>query len=290
MCWCEEMRSRAAWAQDWQCLNTAVFDNGSEVQTVLDLRARNNRTAEEEAILRAADKSGNIHLCRKAAGNAFLIMYQGRPAVITAAHIATERNSNKLKCSEAEMRSSKYYPDVSYYNPAQPNENKELYTRGVELEYPPVNFDEALVNLNNSNETIFNDYMIFFLKEDITQDTMPAGHQRSYYRVAQDVPRQGQGMISIGSGLDPNRNKASTFYHSGCNFTRSDNGARINHDCNSIRGASGSVLGIMENGEVAFAGLIQGARIGGDVSMPGPSSIYEPNWNYGVSSSVIFPD
>ena len=286
---CADMSRRAAWAQDWQCLAVAVFDNGSEVVPISDLRSKTDRTEEEEALLRAVAKTGNIHLCSRRAGNAFLIMYEGRPAVITSAHLFTERDSNSLACSEEDTRPL-YYPDVSYYDANDPEENRALYTRSVELEFPPENFEDGLAGLQvRSNDESFNDYVIFYLKEDITRDIMPSGHQRSYFRPSADIPLNGKGLIAIGSGLDPDNPKAETYYHAGCNFTRTDDGQRINHDCNSIPGASGSVLGLMENGEVTFAGLIQGARIGGDVSLPGSSWIYEPNWNYGVSSSVVYP-
>jgi hypothetical protein len=39
---CEEMRSRARWASDWQCQNTAIFDNGSPVESIVELRAKSN--------------------------------------------------------------------------------------------------------------------------------------------------------------------------------------------------------------------------------------------------------
>lgn len=286
---CADMSRRAAWARDWQCLTTAVFDNGSDVVPISDLRSKPDRTEEEEAILRAVGKTGNIHFCGgRRGGNAFLIMYEGRPAVITSAHLLTEENSNILYCSEEDMQPL-YYPDTSYYNADNPDENRALYTKSVELEFPPENFEDGLIGLTETNLESFNDYVIFYLKEDITRDIMPSGHERSYFRPSADIPSIGQGLIAIGSGLDPDNPKAETYYHAGCSFTRTDDGQRINHDCNSIRGASGSVLGLMENGEVTFAGLIQGARVGGDSVMPGPSWLYEPNWNYGVSSSVVYP-
>lgn len=289
MLMCEEMASRAAWAKDWQCLNTARFDNGSTVESIIDLRKKRNLTPEEEAILKASDKSGSIVLCNKAGGNAFLIMYQGRPAVITSAHLAVNDSDKSLKCTDKEMQNPKYFPNPAYFDPANPKKDMEFYTRSVDLEYPPVNLSEALVNIRDPKDEAFNDYMIFFLKEDITKDTMPAGHQRSYYQVAERVPNKGNGLMALGFKLDPDMHSHSLAYHSGCNFNQSDRGMRINHDCNSISGASGSVLGIMQNGEVAFAGLIHGSRLG-ETQISGPSRFLEQGWNYGVSSSVVYSD
>jgi hypothetical protein len=238
-----------------------------------------------KAILRASDKSGSIVLCDRAGGNAFIILYQGRPAVITAAHLATRNHTNEMKCSEQEMQNASYYPNLGYYNSDSPDDNKDFYLQRVDLEYPPINLEEAVASFVDPDN--FDDYMIFFLTEDLTHDIMPGGHQRSYYKLPKNIPHRGDNLIAIGMMLDPNRNNHSLLYHAGCNFTRTDNGMRINHDCNSVSGVSGSVLGILENDEIVFAGLVHGSRLE-EAVIGGPSRYLEPGWNYGVSSSVVF--
>lgn len=284
---CEEMKARAAWADDWQCTNTAIFENGSSPQRIQDLRDKplSSLTEEEKAILIATDKVGNIKFCNGAGGNAFLIMHQGRPAVITTAHTMFDRQTSKPKCSKAELERASYYPNSSYYDPNNPNKNKDFYLSTVGLEYPPVNLQEAQAGGVYGNDPNANhDFLIFYLKEDITKDQMPAGHQRSYLKNSQNTQSQGQNLYSIGIGIDPGQDKLAVLYQNGCNFNRRNN--RLNHDCATENGSSGSLLGHLENGEIKFSGMHRFSIVG-NAALPGPSTNYQNMWNVGISSQHI---
>lgn len=281
---CEAMKARAAWADDWQCTNTAIFDNGTSPQRILDLRKRpaSSLTEEEKAILIAADKVGNVKFCDKFGGNGFVIEYKGRPAVITSAHFLVDFKTGKLKCTEAEMKKSTYFPNASYYNPDDLKENKDFYMKSVGLEYPPVNLKEVLAmdSPNNVNE----DYVIFFLKEDITKDRMPTGNQRSFLKYSQNTQAKGNGLYFLGTGPDPKGKHLAMLYQRDCNFNRND--GYLSHDCATIGGSSGSLLGHMENGEIVFSGVHRFAPLG-DSKLPGPSTDLESLWNIATPSQFV---
>lgn len=76
----------------------------------------------------------------------------------------------------------------------------------------------------------------------------------------------------------------STVYQTGCNLNHHYD--RLNHDCATINGSSGSLLGFMENGEIVFAGIHRYAIVG-DTHMPGPSEGYDNMWNIGTPVQYI---
>lgn len=294
MQFCESMRTRAAWARDWQCQNTGLFDNGTQRENIHDLRRQNfnSLTSEEQAILKGADKVGALGLCNGSGGNAFLIEYQGRPAIVTAAHLLINPETGKSRCTMAELEEqASYLPNSSYYDPNNPDHNRDFYMRSVDLEVPPINFDEALRSLQSSvsDHTNTSDFIIMFLKEDITKDKMPAGHTRSYFKPSTHMAsRNGQGLYMLGVAPDRHSGLAMN-YQSGCNYEMSSryNGVLM-HDCSTVRGSSGSFLGQMENGELTFSGVHNYSRIGNN-TMEGPSTSFKPVWNSGVSVREILP-
>src|SRR5690606_22901502 len=136
-------------------------------------------TGEEQAILRAADKVGAIGFCNGYGGNAFRIDYDGRPAVITSAHMLIEDNG-ELKCSSSQLRANAIYmPNTSYYDPDDTQANEDFYMREVGLVVPPVNVEEARERFRQgSDEYNALDYVVVFLAEDVRSDVMPNGHER----------------------------------------------------------------------------------------------------------------
>ncbi|RDE07944.1 hypothetical protein [Pelagibacterium lacus] len=115
---CEAMSRSAAWAEDWQCVRTRIFeDNPVQRSPVIALRERAEAGEPlepvEQAILAAAPRAGIINFCNKQkGGNAFLIRHDGRPAVVTSAHMLTD-SSGQLACSVSELRNSTYMPNTS---------------------------------------------------------------------------------------------------------------------------------------------------------------------------------
>lgn len=254
---CEEMRSRAAWAQDWQCMNTAIFNDGQDRERLLNLRNKpeNQRTAEEQALVRAADSYGNIRFCNGAnGGNAFLIMHNGRPAVVTSGHMFVDNSTGNPKCSEEDVNAY-YMPNVSYYDPENPNANQDFFSRSVGLQYPPVNLEEyqAAIKKNNPVANVNADFLIFYLDEDITKDKMPAGHTRGAMSLAQNNGSFDRGQIyMMGVAVDRD-NGLATVYQS-CDYA-SLGGIVIQHVCDTLPGSSGSLLMTYEDGEMRVKGI-----------------------------------
>lgn len=96
----------------------AIFDDGNDRKLLFDLRLKpeSSLTDEERMILRAADRYGNVGFCNRVQGNATLIDYFGRPAIVTSAHMFFDSKTGKPKCSDAELRSAIYMPNISYYD------------------------------------------------------------------------------------------------------------------------------------------------------------------------------
>jgi hypothetical protein len=267
---------------------SAVFENGSIPQRIQNLRDQpiDSLTAEERAILVAADKVGNVRYCSGVGGNAFLIMYEGRPAIISTAHALFDSSSGGIKCSQADLeQQAVYYPNSSYYNPDDPQSNLSVYLRTVRLEMPVVNLKEAETRgiATDNNPNAHYDYIIMFVGQDITKDIMPLGHERGYLKYDENQDAAGNDLYTIGLGDDP-QDKLAMLFQSGCNFNRTD--VRINHDCATVDGSSGSLLGRLDSGEIVFSGLHRYAH-GGDARLPGPSMQYEFMWNTGTSSQYI---
>ncbi|RDE07946.1 hypothetical protein [Pelagibacterium lacus] len=302
---CRDLSAAAAWAEDWRCTNAAIFDNGTERQNIHDLRRQDfaSLTEEEQAILRAADKVGALGLCNGSGGNSFLIEFDGRPAVITSAHLLIDAETGRARCSAEELREQiSYLPNASYYDPDDPQANEEFTMRSVRLVTPPVNLEEAHASLmpGESDHSNTADWMVMFLREDISGDVMPAGHERGVFAYA-DLPSASQaaekhqqaGRIFSGLyliGVAPDRyDGLATNYQSGCNYRLdhfTGNPGILMHDCATIRGSSGSFVGLMQGSEIRFTGSHH-YSLAGNNQMEGPSLELSPIWNSAVAASVV---
>jgi len=284
---CDELSSKAAWAKDWRCLDAGIFDNGTTPQRIYDLRQRDRAslTDEEKAILIAADKVGNIRFCHSSAGNegsagnAFLIKYRGQPAIIASGHLLIDFKTGKSRCPERTQ--FEYYPNTSYYNPFDPSEKSSFYLRIIVARTAAAEISrlQQLKGEFNTDE----DYLILYLDEDPTKDVMPNGNVRSFFRDSTNKLQSGKGVYMIGLGADPEGMNLAMLYQTGCNYHRDYD--RLNHDCASINGSSGGILGFMEGGEIVFAGIHRYAIVA-NTHMPGPSEGYASMWN--VATSVHY--
>ncbi|MGB3502027.1 MAG: hypothetical protein WBA44_10410 [Mesorhizobium sp.] len=230
--------------------HAATFDDGNDRRFVNELRATAQAllSREEKAILAAANKVGAIGLCNgKNTGNAFLILYRGRPAVVTSAHFVTDPNNGRLLCSSEDevIRSIAYAPNSNFYDPSKPKHNRDFIFRKVELEFPPANWARVQGRPFPPEE----DFLVFYLKEDITRDQMPDGSKRGYLHFSKQPPARGN-LYMIGFTGDMGGGMAMV-YQSRCDgFLQ---GRRFYHGCDSRNGSSASLIGTLEDGEIAFS-------------------------------------
>ncbi|NMA99105.1 MAG: hypothetical protein GX970_13515, partial [Phyllobacteriaceae bacterium] len=78
-----------------------IFDDGNDRLLLTDLREKpvSVLTGEERAILRAADRYGNIGICTASGGNASLIRINARDAIITSLHMIQDPQTGAFRCS-----------------------------------------------------------------------------------------------------------------------------------------------------------------------------------------------
>lgn len=275
MQFCESLKGRALWAQDWQCQNTSIFDDGNDRSILYELRKKspNTLTAEEKAILQAADRYGNVGFCNRVAGNASVIVYNGRPAIITSAHMFYDQKTGKQKCSDQDLKNAIFMPNVSYYDSESGDYPQSLTHKKVGVVMPPV----AIEGHNpKDNQLPENDFIIFYLKEDITKDIMPGGNTRGAMSFASGSARDSGKLHMIGMASDVRQGLA--VVQQSCNYK----GVRfvgLKHDCDTVSGSSGSALLVMQGGELKLRGIHTSDLSGGKV-VPATSDILK--WNFGT--------
>ncbi len=273
MKFCEELKDRASWTQDWQCQNTAIFDDGNDRNILYNLRRKpqNSLTAEEKAILQAADRYGNVGFCSKAGGNATLIMHNGRPAIVTSAHMFYDFKTGKPKCSNKELQSASYMPNVSYYDSENGQYPKSLTHKKVGLEMPPVAMERKKLGAGFRPE---DDFVIIYLKEDITKDMMPNGNVRGAMSYATGSA-MGSGELHM-IGIAPDIRQGLATLHQTCRY-KGIKFVGLSHDCDTVRGSSGSMLAVMQDGELKLRAVHAGSIYGNDVV---PATDDYLDWNF----------
>lgn len=272
---CEDLKSRARWAQDWDCHNVGIFDDGNDREILYELRRKPvaSLTAEERAILQAADRYGNIGFCGAAGGNATLIMHNGRPAVVTSAHMVIDASTKKYRCTEEEMGRGRFAPNVSYYDHSTPDRDKDFTLRMVGVEFPPVEMERRTLG---SGFHPGDDFVIFYLKEDVTKDVMPAGHTRGAMSIASSTQRSGTVYML---GVAPDIRQGMAVVNQTCAFQRMAGTNSFKHTCDSVRGSSGSLMSVMQDDELVLYGINTGGYED-PTPRPLPSNHFE--WNQGT--------
>lgn len=249
-------------------VHATIFDDGNDRKLVKELQAKDSATLtdEEKAILAAANKVGAIGLCNgKEGANAFLIRFNSRPAVITNAHAFVSGSTGEVLCRPAEdMNAALYMPNHSYYDASHPKRDKDFVYRTVRLEAPPVNWDLIKTGYGGAN-----DFAIFYLMEDITQDRMPDGTLRGYLKFGETEPSE-SGMYLL--GLAPDLGGAvELLYQQRCDghWHRGE----LFHSCDTIPGSSGSLIATLEEGELRFRAIHAGGGSGKE-ALPPPERRY----------------
>lgn len=249
-------------------LQAASFSIEHERQSIAELRAKDPDllSDEERAILRAADSYGNVRFCNnRYGGNGLLVRFNGRPAVVTSAHMFIESSTSEIKCSTEDFQGV-FFPNVSYYGEPDHARDEEFVLRTVDMEYPPLNMKpylEALAKKNNV-ATTSSDWLVFFLDEDITTDIMPGGHERGYLEYTANRSWYDRGQLYL-IGMHVDLDDGLIAHYQKCDYANGGNLA-ILHTCDSLPGTSGSTLLTLEDGELRLYGVHSSARVNDDGS------------------------
>ncbi|RDE07942.1 hypothetical protein DVH29_14150 [Pelagibacterium lacus] len=242
-----------------------MFDDGNDRLSILELHHKEESllTQEEHAILLAANRYGNIGMCGGAnGGNAFVIRFNGRPAVITAGHTLIDDESGEVKCAHEDVRPS-FMPNVAHYDPHTPRTDDDFVLRRVDLQYPPVNLKGyiAAVETGNTGGMTAADWLVFFLDEDITTDIMPDGHQRGFLQYSSNRESFDTGQLYL-IGMHRDLGDGIVVHYQRCDYANLAN-LSIQHVCDTLPGTSGSMLLSMEDGELRFRAIHSSGRFNG---------------------------
>lgn len=230
-----------------RAIEIAVFDDGNDRAFINDLSKQADRSPVDDAVIAASRKVGNIGLCNnKATGNALLIEYKGRPAVVTSAHFLIDKKAKRLKCDSWAMLKSNasYMPNASFFDSSNPTRNYSFVMKEVDLVFPPANFDD-LSDLIISNA---NDMVIFYLTTDVSKDKLPDGSTRGFLKFSKQEPSQ-DNLYMIGISIDMNGAK-DTVYQEKCGGYVFD--GVLMHTCDANDFASGSLIATLEGNELTF--------------------------------------
>jgi hypothetical protein len=266
-----------------QVQNIAYYTDNGNREALSALRSRNPNTLsmEERAILEASNRIGFIHLPNCSRGsNAVLININGRDAIVAPGHLVIDLINGSLKCSGTEE--AYYYPNAAYINPNDPNE--ALTGRRISLEPNPVNFENHTQFKSDATQ----DFMIYYLTENISQEVMPsgtynAGQPRGVVPISTVRERSGTAYnIGFDSRYEQQIGRQMSFHE--CRYEQ--NTRRLgffSHNCDISAGASGSLLGTIENGEMTLQALNSRGFETFDTPTPGSSG----TWNTGISSDLF---
>lgn len=172
---CEDMKSRAAWAQDWQCSNIAIYDKDDR---------KSITTNKDPKIDALSDVVGAGSVCNRTfTGTIVKRTNDDADYVVLPAHSFFDRsgkpvlNKEGKPCSEAEMAQAQFYPNLKYLY--MDSNLKEFAMRSSQIEWPPINL-EAGKEWGTRGE----DVLIFKLKPTngikLSEEIMPSGRQRGY--------------------------------------------------------------------------------------------------------------
>lgn len=172
---CEEMKSRAAWAQDWQCSNVAIYDQDDRKSITT------NRDVRVDAL---SDVVGAGSSCNTAY-TGVIVKRQNDDAdyVIFPAHAFFDQNGRPVlnkegkPCSEQEMAAAQFFPNMKYLYMG--DKYRDFAMKSSRVEWPPINLEEGK-NWGRTKE----DVLIFRIakgEKNWSEDIMPiSGKPRGY--------------------------------------------------------------------------------------------------------------
>lgn len=278
----------------------AIFDDGNDRALIADLRARSERilTDEQRAILLAADRYGNVGFCARSGGNAALIRVNGRAAIVTSAHLLIDPNTQKLKCSMAELRHASFMPNVSYYDEVRRSYPESFTHRRVALEMPDIRsvmegrtghfFTEYRASGPDGDVKfdLADDWIAFFLAEDITSDVMPDGNVRGAFEISEDRTRKiGTDSLYL-IGVAPDVRNGMAVNHQKCPYysePMSSRDVKLLYSCDTVSGSSGSPLIVLDEEVPLLLGIHTGQMISAGVE---PVALPKSNFDLNVGTPM----
>lgn len=253
-----------------QVHNIAIYGRDRR-QAIMDLRLKNPQklNTEERVALKSAPKTGNVG-CSSAGSNATLIRLEdGHDAIITSAHSFVDE-AGRPRC---DLNNVGYMPNVSF----DMGGDFDSYTLRVvatngEL---PLNLENARrVNGRIPNE---NDFLIFILSENVSQDILPDGSRRGFMKIASDIPISGQSYL-VGTSVYF-RDGAS--HYDSCEYL--NDGVTYYHDCATEDTSSSSALTQIIDGEMVLTG-IHSKGYKSSKPVPKPKSMKDANEGVSMDS------
>lgn len=171
---CEELKSRAAWSQDWQCNNVAVYDEDDRKSITT------NKDPKIDAI---SDVVGVGTAC----GGSFtgtIVKRQNDDAdyIVVPAHGFFDENGQPIlnkegkSCGLEEMKQAKFFPNVKYLYMGE--ELKSFATRPEELVWPPINLQDGKA-WGRTGEDVFI-FKVAKSGKKLSEEIMPNGRKRGY--------------------------------------------------------------------------------------------------------------
>ena len=249
--------------------NATYFEDEDHKSAVVDLRARRESgerlTQEELAILQAANRTGFFRFpdCansngRALNGNAFLVQINGRDAIITSAHMAADINTGRIHngCSPEQLARVEYYPNMSYMN------------TGSNLPYPgagdPIlevvtgSLATDIGGLNNSRIDVPDDFIVVYLDQQISNQPSIDGQTRGAFQFAETNSAMHRTvMLGFDSVFTQNTGRHTMTYQD-CSLQNIAD--TTFNSCDSAPGTSGSVITVLQDGELRFHSLHSGSN------------------------------
>lgn len=285
-------------------LQVAWFTDNGDRAPLQELRDKPEAdlTATERAILTAANRIGWIQIkgCNRGS-HAILINLDGRDAVVTSRHLMAAGKLGRETACDPDAEAD-FYQNISYLHPEgrfagvrlTGDQIQELLLAHVPLQPGPLNLTETGILMLPGE-----DWLVFFLARNLSQDPMPdwafgAGQPRGTIPFPTGRPRSGTVYV-IGQDGRYTRENGRMFTWQQCRMVQGGGQGlmggqgladTIYIDCDVAPGASSSLLGTVESGEMTFQGLVTGGseRLAGN-DVPTPKAAFL--WNIGTSSAPI---
>lgn len=266
-------------AEQVPIIKAAYFDDGNDKQAVTDLRERKLNgealTEEETAILVAASRTGKI-ACdfgdgKELSTNGFIAEINGREAIITSAHAFISETNGSAKC---DLTRAWYYPNFSYFQKAEGGPT-DFDKRKVKMNGKlPLNLDRVLGKTLIATKSDFLIFLISPMERPLKLDKLPDGSVRGVLEFSSETSKDSD-VYLIGTDPKFKSNLATAYQRCSSKSILEDT---IFHNCDTAKGASSSLVGKMEHGEVKIYGIHQ---FGDQETYPGDSSFTK--WNGAVS-------
>jgi len=279
-----------------QIFNAAYFNDNGERSTLVALRNRRalgeTLSIEERAILQAGDRVGIVRWpnCINATtnqaiiGNAFLVQLDGQDAIMTSAHLIRSKSQVLHgNCDLDDYSTAQYLPNAGYLDHTGPGS----ITADQVFSTVDATVDPRFGGFSGGTSDENDDWMILFLDQQIS--SLPAPNQTSprgfvQFSTPQTPLQRNESYIF---GVDDKQEAGTTTFQKCLTVVQNE---MSYNSCDTYKGSSGSLVGVLENGEMKFqsinnrnSDLINIERF---IPLPG----HHEMWNQGLSSEYIYSE